>query len=113
MLSWSISRGRSTAGPSRAARPSDYLLELGGGQLIEGFEEQLAGAKAGEERRVEVTFPEDYQAEHLAGEDAVFAVEVKEVREKVLPELDDEFASEASEFDTLEELRERHPHPAG
>jgi trigger factor len=84
---------------------SDYLLELGGGQLIEGFEEQLTGAEAGEERKVEVTFPEDYQAEELAGEDAVFKVEVKEVREKVLPELDDDFASEASEFETLEELR--------
>jgi trigger factor len=86
-------------------KASDYLLELGGGQLIEGFEEQLTGAEAGEERKVEVTFPEDYQAEELAGEDAVFNVEVKEVREKVLPELDDDFASEASEFDTLEELR--------
>lgn len=86
-------------------KASDYLLELGGGQLIEGFEEQLAGAEAGEERKVEVTFPEDYQAEELAGEDAVFTVEVKEVREKVLPDLDDDFASEASEFETLEELR--------
>jgi trigger factor len=86
-------------------KASDYLLELGGGQLIEGFEEQLTGAEAGEDRKVEVTFPEDYQAEELAGEDAVFAVEVKEVREKVLPELDDDFASEASEFETLEELR--------
>ena len=86
-------------------KASDYLLELGGGQLIEGFEEQLTGAEAGEERKVEVTFPEDYQAEELAGEDAVFTVEVKEVREKVLPELDDDFASEASEFETLEELR--------
>jgi trigger factor len=86
-------------------KASDYLLELGGGQLIEGFEEQLAGAVAGETRDVEVTFPDDYQAENLAGQDAVFKVEVKEVREKVLPELDDDFASEASEFDTLEELR--------
>jgi trigger factor len=87
-------------------KASDYLLELGGGQLIEGFEEQLAGVEGGETRAVEVTFPDDYQAEELAGEDAVFTVEVKEVREKVLPELDDEFASEASEFDTLDELRE-------
>jgi trigger factor len=86
-------------------KANDYLLELGGGQLIEGFEEQLSGAEAGDERKVEVTFPEDYQAEELAGEDAVFKVEVKEVREKVLPELDDDFASEASEFETLEELR--------
>jgi trigger factor len=84
---------------------SDYLLELGGGRLIEGFEEQLIGASAGETRRVEVAFPDDYGAEHLAGNEAVFTVEVKEVREKVLPELDDDFASEASEFDTLEELR--------
>jgi trigger factor len=83
----------------------DYLLALGSGQLIEGFEEQLVGAKAGEEREVEVTFPEEYQAEHLAGEDVVFKVQVKEVREKILPELDDDFASDASEFDTLEELR--------
>jgi trigger factor len=86
-------------------KAEDYLLELGSGSLIEGFEEQLTGAKAGEERNVEVTFPEDYQAEHLAGEDAVFAIKVKEVREKILPELDDDFASDASEFDTLEELR--------
>jgi trigger factor len=83
----------------------DYLLALGAGQLIEGFEEQLIGAEAGEERDVEVTFPAEYQAEHLAGKDAVFKVKVKEVREKLLPELDDEFASDASEFDTLEELR--------
>src|SRR6476659_8041843 len=87
-------------------KASDYLLELGGGKLIEGFEEQLAGVRGGETRKVEVTFPEDYQAEQLAGEDAVFTVEVKEVREKVLPELDDDFAAEASEFDTLDELRE-------
>jgi trigger factor len=86
-------------------KASDYLLELGSGQLIEGFEEQLMGASGGEEREVKVTFPDEYQAESLAGEDAVFKVEVKEVREKVLPELDDDFAAEASEFETLEELR--------
>jgi trigger factor len=84
---------------------TDYLLELGSGQLIEGFEDQLAGASAGESREVEVGFPEDYRAEEMAGKDAVFKVEVKEVREKLLPELDDDFASEASEFDTLGELR--------
>jgi trigger factor len=83
----------------------DYLLALGSGQLIEGFEEQLVGGKPGEEREVKVAFPADYQAEHLAGEDAVFKVKVKEVREKILPELDDDFASDASEFDTLDELR--------
>jgi trigger factor len=87
-------------------KADDYLLELGSSQLIEGFEEQLVGAKAGEERKVEVSFPTDYHTEKLAGKDAAFTVKVKEVREKVLPELDDEFAAEASEFDTLEELRE-------
>ncbi len=86
-------------------KASDYLRELGGGQLIEGFEEQLTGISAGEARDVKVTFPSDYQAESLAGKDAVFAVKAKEVREKVLPDLDDDFAAEASEFDTLEELR--------
>jgi trigger factor len=84
---------------------SDYRLELGSGSLIEGFEEQLTGSKGGEERTVEVTFPADYQAEQLAGEDAVFNVTVKEVWEKVLPDLDDEFVSDATEFETLEELR--------
>jgi trigger factor len=84
---------------------NDYLLELGGGQLVEGFEEQLSGAAAGEEREVKVSFPDDYRAEKLAGQDAVFTVAVKEVREKVLPELDDDLAAEASEFDTLDELR--------
>jgi trigger factor len=86
-------------------KADDYLLGLGSGQLIDGFEEQLVGAKAGEEREVEVSFPDDYQAEQLAGKDALFKVEVKEVREKILPELDDDFAADASEFDTLEELR--------
>jgi trigger factor len=86
-------------------KASDYLLELGGAQLVEGFEEQLAGATAGDEREVKVSFPGDYRAEQLAGKDAVFSVEVKEVREKILPDLDDDLAAEASEFDTLEELR--------
>lgn len=86
-------------------KASDYLLELGGGQLVEGFEEQLAAASAGDEREVKVTFPANYHAEQLAGAAAVFTVKVREVREKVLPELDDDFVSEASEFDTLEELR--------
>jgi trigger factor len=86
-------------------KAEDYLLALGSGSLIEGFEEQLTGAKPGEDVAVEVTFPEDYQAEHLSGKDAVFNVKVKEVREKILPDLDDDFASDASEFETLEELR--------
>ncbi len=86
-------------------KEADRMLEMGSGRFIEGFEAQLSGAGGGEQREVKVTFPDDYQAEDLAGKEAVFAVEVKEVREKVLPELDDEFAAEASEFDTLDELR--------
>jgi trigger factor len=84
----------------------DQLLELGSGRLIPGFEEQLTGASSGDERTVNVTFPEEYGAEHLAGKDAQFAVTVKEVKRKNLPELDDEFASEQLGFDTLDELRE-------
>ena len=83
----------------------DYMLELGGGRLIEGFEEQLVGARAGEERTVQVRFPDEYHAEELQGREAMFDVQVKDVKEKRLPELDDDFTSEASEFDTLDELR--------
>jgi trigger factor len=83
----------------------DYMLEIGGGRLVEGFEEQLVGANAGETRTVEVDFPDDYHAEDLRGKHAVFEVEVKDVKEKELPDLDDAFVSEASEFDTLAELR--------
>ncbi len=92
--------------PFQGGEAHDELLELGSGRLIEGFEQQLTGAAAGEQRDVKVTFPSEYNAEQLAGKDAVFAVEVKEVREKVLPELDDEFAASSGGFDTLEELRD-------
>jgi trigger factor len=84
----------------------DQLIELGSGQLIPGFEEQLEGAVPGDERDVRLSFPADYGAEHLAGRDAAFAVTVKAVQRKRLPELDDEFASDAAGFDTLDELRE-------
>lgn len=84
----------------------DQMLELGSGRFIPGFEEQLQGATAGEERTIDVPFPDDYQAEHLAGKNAQFAVTVKEVKEKKLPEIDDDFASESAGFDTLDELRE-------
>ncbi len=84
---------------------TDHMIEIGSGQLIDNFEEQIIGAGAGDEVKVEVTFPEEYGAAELAGQDAVFAVKVKEVREKKLPDLDDDFAVEASEFDTLEDLR--------
>jgi trigger factor len=82
-----------------------HVAELGAGRLIPGFEEQLRGASGGEQREVEVTFPDDYQAEELAGKEAVFAVDVKEVKEKQLPELDDDFAVEAGGYDSLDELR--------
>jgi trigger factor len=85
---------------------SDYLLELGSDSLIPGFEEGLIGAEAGEERAVQVTFPDEYGAEHLAGKDALFQVTVKEVREKRLPDADDDFAADNSDFDTIAELRE-------
>ena len=84
----------------------DYPLTIGSGAFIPGFEEQLVGAEIGKEVEVKVTFPEDYQAEHLQGKEAVFKCTVKEIKEKELPELDDEFASEVSEFETLAEYRE-------
>jgi trigger factor len=88
----------------------DYMLEIGGGRLIEGFEEQLVGASAGDTVTVKVDFPADYHAEELAGKPAEFDVEVKDVKEKELPPLDDDFASDASEFETLQELRDDIQH---
>jgi trigger factor len=98
-------RGTVDGEPFDGGEGRDQLIELGSGSLVDGFEAGLRGARAGDERQVTVTFPEDYRAEHLAGKEATFQVSVREVREKRLPELDDEFALEASEFDTLEELR--------
>ena len=83
----------------------DQMVELGSGRLVPGFEDQLEGASAGDERTVSITFPDDYGAEDLAGKQAEFAVTVKEVKAKELPELDEDFAAEAG-FDTLDELRE-------
>jgi trigger factor len=91
--------------PFEGGEARGHLVELGSGRLIPGFEEQLEGASAGDERTVEVTFPDDYPAENLAGKEASFAVEVKEVKEKRLPELDDDFAVEAGGYDSLDELR--------
>jgi trigger factor len=91
--------------PFEGGEGRGQVVELGSGRLIPGFEEQLAGASAGDERTVELTFPDDYPAEHLAGKEASFAVEVKEVKEKRLPELDDDFAVEAGGYDSLDELR--------
>ena len=84
----------------------NYPLTIGSGAFIPGFEEQLIGAEIGKEVEVKVTFPEDYQAENLKGKDAVFKCTIKEIKEKELPELDDEFASEVSEFETLAEYKE-------
>src|SRR5215218_8537787 len=92
--------------PFEGGEARGYLLELGSNRLIPGFEEQLIGASADEERDVKVTFPEEYQAEHLAGKDAVFATTVREVKEKRLPELDDDFALDTAGMDSLQELRE-------
>lgn len=84
----------------------NYSLELGSGSFIPGFEDQLVGAKAGDDVEVKVTFPEDYQAEDLAGKEAIFKVKVHEVKEKELPELDDEFAKDVDdEVETLDELK--------
>jgi trigger factor len=98
--------GKLAGEPFEGGEGRDQLLELGSGRLIPGFEEQLVGASAGDERLVEVNFPEDYGAEHLAGQPATFEVKVSEVKTKQLPELGDEFASDAAGFDTLAELRE-------
>ena len=84
---------------------TDYPLTIGSGAFIPGFEEQLVGAEIGKETEVNVTFPENYQAENLAGKPAVFKCTVKKIEVKELPELDDEFAKDVSEFDTLEEYK--------
>ncbi|MBR0415378.1 MAG: trigger factor [Clostridia bacterium] len=83
----------------------NFDLTLGSGQFIPGFEDQIVGHKAGDEFDVVVTFPEDYGAENLAGKEATFKVKLHEAKVKVLPELDDEFAKDVSEFDTLDELK--------
>ncbi|MCM1125720.1 MAG: trigger factor [Lachnospiraceae bacterium] len=83
----------------------NYPLTIGSGTFIPGFEEQLIGAELNQEVEVNVTFPEDYQAAELQGKPAVFKCTVKEIKEKELPELDDEFASEVSEFETLAEYK--------
>ena len=85
---------------------TDYPLTLGSGSFIPGFEDQLVGAKAGDHVEVNVTFPEEYQAAELAGKAAVFQCDVKKVEAKELPELDDDFAQDVSEFDTLAEYKE-------
>lgn len=87
-------------------RGLNYPLTIGSGSFIPGFEEQLIGANIGEELEIHVTFPEEYQSEELAGQPAVFKCTVKKIIDKILPELDDEFADEVSEFSTMAEYRE-------
>ena len=83
----------------------NYPLTIGSGSFIPGFEEQLIGVNSGEEKEVKVTFPEDYHAEDLKGKEAVFKCTIHEIKAKELPEIDDEFAAEVSEFDTLDEYK--------
>lgn len=85
---------------------TDYPLTIGSGSFIPGFEEQLIGAELNKEVEVNVTFPEDYHAKDLAGKPATFKCKIKDIKEKELPELDDEFASEVSAFDTMAEYKE-------
>ncbi|MDD6692118.1 MAG: trigger factor [Lachnospiraceae bacterium] len=91
--------------PFDGGKAENYDLTVGSGSFIPGFEDQLVGMNAGEEKDVTVTFPEDYHAKDLAGKEAVFHCRVNSIREKKLPELNDEFADEVSEFDTLDEYK--------
>jgi trigger factor len=97
--------GRIDGEPFEGGEARGYMVELGSGRLVGDFERQLVGAGAGDERRVQVDFPDDYRAEQLAGKRAEFEVSVKEVKEKRVPELDDDFALEAGGFDSVAELR--------
>ena len=92
--------------PFDGGKDTEYPLTLGSNTFIPGFEDQLVGVKAGDHVEVKVTFPEEYQAPDLAGKEAVFKCDVKKVEAKELPELDDDFAQDVSEFDTLAEYKE-------
>ncbi len=92
--------------PFEGGKGENHPLEIGSGSFIPGFEDQLIGKKTGDEVEVKVTFPEDYHAEELAGKSALFQVKIHEVRRKELPDLDDEFAQDVSEFDTLAEYKD-------
>lgn len=91
--------------PFEGGKAENYELELGSGAFIPGFEEQVVGMKAGDEKEINVTFPEDYHEASLAGAPVVFKVKVHEVKHTTVPEKDDEFVKDVSEFDTMEELR--------
>lgn len=87
-------------------KAEDYTLVVGSGSFIEGFEPQLIGMSLGDEKSIEVKFPQDYFEKTLAGKPAVFDVKIKDIKERQLPEIDDEFVKDISEFDTLDQLRE-------
>jgi trigger factor len=91
--------------PIEGAEGKDQMYEIGSGNLIPGFEEAVQGVMHGEEKMFDITFPDDYHAEDLAGKAASFTVTVKEIKEKIVPDLDDAFAADVSEFETIEELR--------
>jgi trigger factor len=99
--------GRIDGEPFEGGTGRDVEIEIGGGRMIPGFEEQLVGARAGEDVEVNVSFPDDYHAEHLRGRAAVFAVHVASVQRRAVPELDDEFAKDVGDFETLDDLRMR------
>lgn len=91
--------------PFEGGKAEGHELEIGSNTFIPGFEDQIIGMKIGEEKDINVTFPEEYFSKDLAGKEATFKVKVNEIKKKELPELDDEFAKDVSEFDTLEELK--------
>ena len=93
--------------PFSGGQSKGYPLEIGSGSFIPGFEDQLIGAKAGEEREVKVTFPADYFVAELAGKEAVFVTKINDVKRKELPELNDDFAKEAGDADTFAEMKEK------
>lgn len=99
--------GRIDGEPFEGGSGKGVELEIGAGRFIPGFEEQLVGARSGEDRTVEVRFPDDYGAEDLAGKQAAFEVHVAEVKKRQIPELDDEFAKDLGDFETLDALKER------
>ncbi len=92
--------------PFEGGKASDFELVIGSGQFIPGFEDQLIGTKTGDDVDVNVSFPEEYQKEELAGKPALFKVKIKEIKVKEMPVVDDEFAKDVSEFDTLEEYKQ-------
>ncbi|MDK2823349.1 MAG: trigger factor [Clostridia bacterium] len=97
--------GKKDGVPFEGGTAEDYTLEIGSGSFIPGFEEQIIGMKLGEEKTIEVTFPEEYHSKELAGQPATFDIKLKEIKRKKLADLDDEFAKDVSEFETLQELK--------